>query len=138
MAVATLGVTVLDCPDPQALARFYAAVLGGRIEDEGDWAELIGPHGRQLAFQLSEGYRPPRWPSTGQPQQFHLDLDVPPEELDAAEEQVLALGARLLEGDGGGARDWRVYADPAGHPFCLCACDRSAPAPPAPGRASGA
>jgi predicted enzyme related to lactoylglutathione lyase len=42
-------------------------------------------------------------------------------DLDAAQAQVLALGATLLE-DWSGTRTWRVFADPAGHPFCLCAC----------------
>ncbi|ARQ70361.1 VOC family protein [Streptomyces marincola] len=122
MAVATMGVTVLDCRNPRELAEFYAAVLGWRIDDEdgGDWVELIGPHGRQLAFQASPDHQPPRWPSTEMPQQFHLDLDVPRDQLEAAEAEVLRLGATLLEGDNGGTRDWRVYADPAGHPFCLC------------------
>ncbi|WP_326597022.1 VOC family protein [Streptomyces sp. NBC_01803] len=129
MAVATMGVTVLDCPNPRELAEFYAAVLGwevdasdGEGDGDGEWVELIGPHGRRLAFQRSDGYQPPRWPSTDMPQQFHLDLDVAKEHLDAAEQEVLRLGAKLLEGDDGGKRGWRVYADPAGHPFCLCAC----------------
>jgi hypothetical protein len=125
MAVATMGVTVLDCPDPRALAEFYGAVLDWEVKPHpewDDWVELIGPHGRALAFQKSEGYRPPDWPGTERGQQFHLDLDVPKDQLNAAEKQVIALGARLLEGDDGGKRDWRVYADPAGHPFCLCAC----------------
>jgi hypothetical protein len=124
MAVATFGVTVLDCPDPRALAEFYGAVLDWPVnEEESDeeWVELDGPHGRHLAFQLSEGYQPPQWPGTEHGQQFHLDLDVPRDQMDAAEERVLALGARLLEGDGGGRRGWRVYADPVGHPFCFCA-----------------
>ncbi|MDT0441606.1 VOC family protein [Streptomyces johnsoniae] len=120
MAIATMGVTVLDCRSPRELAEFYAAVLDWRIEGEGEWVELIGPHGRQLAFQESPGHRPPQWPGTEMPQQFHLDLDVPREELDAAEAEVLRLGATVLEGDDDGRRDWRVYADPAGHPFCLC------------------
>jgi hypothetical protein len=121
MTVPTMGVTVLDCPDPRALAEFYGNVLDWRVEGEGDWVELAGPNGRRLAFQKSEGYQPPRWPSTEMPQQFHLDLDVPRDQLDAAEQRVLGLGATLLEGDDG-KRDFRVYADPAGHPFCLCAC----------------
>lgn len=128
MAIATLGVTVLDCPEPRQLAEFYAAVLDWEIgappwaEESGDWVELAGPDGRRLAFQRSRGYQPPRWPSTEHGQQFHLDLHVPRDRMDAAEERVLALGARLLEGDDGGRRNWRVYADPVGHPFCLCAC----------------
>ncbi|WP_327355604.1 VOC family protein [Streptomyces sp. NBC_01304] len=120
MAVAKLGPVVLDCPDPRALAGFYAAVLGGTVS-EGDrgWVDLTGHPGSPLAFQLAEGYVPPKWPSPEQSQQFHLDLTV--DDLDAAEEQVLALGAKALDAEDR-ARTWRVYADPAGHPFCLCAC----------------
>lgn len=124
MAIATMGVTVLDCPDPKALAEFYAGVLGWRVEGEGDWVELVGPNGRQLAFQEAPGLVPPQWPSPEHSQQLHLDLDVPKDRMDAAEQEVLALGARLVQGDDGGKRDFRVYLDPVGHPFCLCACER--------------
>ncbi|MFJ3672382.1 VOC family protein [Streptomyces sp. NPDC090106] len=123
MAVAKLGAVVLDCPDPRALAGFYAGVLGGAPvvqEQDGDlWVELELPDGRTLAFQAAEGYVPPEWPSAHNGQQFHLDLTV--EDMDAAEREVLALGAKALDADDR-ARTWRVYADPAGHPFCLCAC----------------
>lgn len=122
MPIATFGVTALDCPDPRALAEFYAAVLGWEVSGEGEWVEVTAPEGRRLAFQESPGYVPPRWPGTEHGQQFHLDLEVPQDRMDEAEKQVLALGARLVEGDGGGKRRWRVYLDPAGHPFCLCAC----------------
>ncbi|MFC0601414.1 VOC family protein [Streptomyces palmae] len=122
MAIATLGVTVLDCPDPRALAEFYAKVLGGTVQvDSEDWVEVIGERGRVLAFQLAPGHVPPRWPSDDGSQQFHLDFNVPTARLDEAEREVLALGAKLVEGDEGGTRNWRVYLDPAGHPFCLCA-----------------
>jgi predicted enzyme related to lactoylglutathione lyase len=122
MTVATLGPVVLDCPEPQRLAEFYGAVLGwSKTTDDADWTVITGPHGQSLAFQRSLGHQPPQWPSTERPQQFHLDLDVPTAEMDAAEKEVLALGATLLQGDDNGARAWRVYADPAGHPFCLCA-----------------
>ncbi|EST31908.1 hypothetical protein N566_20410 [Streptomycetaceae bacterium MP113-05] len=105
MTVATMGVTVLDCPDPKALAEFYGAVLGWQVDegDEDDWVELIGPHGRTFAFQEAPGMVPPQWPGTEHSQQFHLDLDVPKDRLDEAEQQVVALGARLLQGDEGGA-----------------------------------
>ncbi|WP_165987205.1 VOC family protein [Streptomyces sp. YIM 98790] len=122
MAIATLGAVALDCPDPRALAGFYGAVLGWELDAEPDnnsWVELKGPHGQVLAFQRSEGYRPPDWPGTEHGQQLHLDLDVRRENLEEAERRVLELGARLLEGDEG-KRNWRVYADPVGHPFCLC------------------
>ncbi|MEU0740920.1 VOC family protein [Streptomyces sp. NPDC006134] len=119
MAVAELGVVVLDCPDPRALAGFYAAVLGGTVTDQGEWVELKLPGGQTLAFQAAPGFVPPKWPSPDRSQQFHLDLDV--KDLDAAEKAVLELGARPLD-TGDRARSFRVYADPAGHPFCLCAC----------------
>ncbi|MEU0601246.1 VOC family protein [Streptomyces sp. NPDC006393] len=119
MALAKLGVVVLDCPDPRALAGFYAEVLGGTVEGEGDWADLKVPGGPSLAFQAAPGHVPPKWPSSDRSQQFHLDLVV--EDLDAAEKGVLALGAEPLDATDR-TRTFRVYADPAGHPFCLCAC----------------
>ncbi|GAA2618632.1 VOC family protein [Streptomyces axinellae] len=127
MAVAKMGVVVLDCPDPRRLAEFYAALLGWKIapEEEPGWVEVLDEaSGRRLAFQESPGYIPPQWPSLEHAQQFHLDLDVPRDGIEEAEREVLTLGARLVEGDGDGARDWRVYLDPAGHPFCLCMTDR--------------
>lgn len=113
---------VLDCPDPAALAAFYAEVLGGEVEAEDEtWIDLKRTDGDDLSFQLSTDHRAPAWPDPERPQQFHLDVRVPRAEMDEAERKVLALGATLLEGDLGGSRNWRVYADPAGHPFCLCA-----------------
>jgi predicted enzyme related to lactoylglutathione lyase len=118
--IGTLRAFALDCPDPIALAGFYAALVGGKVVDEGDgWVELQGDHSTTLAFQRVESYRAPAWPEQTVPQQAHIDIGVT--DLDAAQEQVLALGATLLE-DWGGAKTWRVFADPAGHPFCLCAC----------------
>ncbi|MFJ3533080.1 MULTISPECIES: VOC family protein [unclassified Streptomyces] len=119
MAVAALGAVVLDCPDPTALAHFYAALLGGKVEQQEDWVDLTGITGAPLAFQAAPGFVPPRWPNPDGSQQFHLDLTV--QDLDAAEREVLALGATVLEADDR-ERTFRVYADPAGHPFCLCAC----------------
>ncbi|MBL1090441.1 MULTISPECIES: VOC family protein [Streptomyces] len=118
----TLGVTVLDCPDHAALAEFYAQMLGWRVTrgDEDDWIEVAGPHGRALAFQRVEsGYRPPQWPGQDVPQQLHLDFDVARADIDEAERKVVGLGAKLVQHDEG-VRDFRVYLDPAGHPFCLC------------------
>jgi hypothetical protein len=45
---------------------------------------------------------------------MHVCVEV--DDIDAAESRVLAVGAHRLDGDGD---NWRVYADPAGHPFCL-------------------
>ncbi|MFD9592363.1 VOC family protein [Kitasatospora sp. NPDC059973] len=118
--IGTLQCIVLDCPEPAVLARFYAALLGGEVDRpdprwslDGAWSTLHVGGGPVLCFQGVADHRPPRWPDPAHPQQAHLDIDVP--DLDRAEREVLALGATRL-GDSGG---WRIYADPAGHPFCL-------------------
>lgn len=107
---------VLDTKDPAALARFYRDVLGGTVEDSDEtWSVLTDPQGRRLACQLSPDYEPPQFPDPSGSQQFHLDIKV--DDVDAAEPQILALGASRVDVDEGG--DFRVYRDPAGHTFCL-------------------
>jgi hypothetical protein len=115
--IATLSVIALDCREPQVLAEFYSALSGAPVErSENDWVQLAGQGGVALAFQLAPGHVPPQWPGDELPQQIHLDFDVP--DLDAAEAQVLAIGARKHDHQPG--KSFRVYLDPAGHPFCLC------------------
>jgi catechol 2,3-dioxygenase-like lactoylglutathione lyase family enzyme len=115
--VARLGAIALDCPDPGALAAFYAALTGLEVErTDDDWVQLRAEHGVALAFQLAPDHRPPQWPGAEHPQQMHLDFDVP--DLDAGEAAVVALGARKAEVQPG--ETFRVFLDPAGHPFCLC------------------
>jgi catechol-2,3-dioxygenase len=111
---------VLDCPRPRELAEFYRGLIGGEIASvEDDWVVLIAD-GLRLAFQLAEDFAPPTWPTGERPQQFHLDVTV--DDVDAVELQVLALGASKHAVQPGEAADgnFRVYVDPAGHPFCLC------------------
>jgi hypothetical protein len=67
-----------------------------------------------VLFQQVSDYNPPRWPDPTRPQQAHLDITVG--DLDAGAARVLELGALRLDGGGAG---FRVFADPAGHPFCL-------------------
>ena len=120
MSLARMRSVVLDCPDPRALAEFYRGVLGGEVDaDVDDWVVLT-VDGLRLAFQLSEEFAAPTWPSGERPQQFHLDMTV--SDVDAVESQVLAIGATKHAVQPGEAADdsFRVYLDPAGHPFCLC------------------
>jgi catechol 2,3-dioxygenase-like lactoylglutathione lyase family enzyme len=108
---------VIDCPEPRALAEFYCRVLGMRVnEDLGDWV-VIGarPGLRQLAFQRAPDWIPPRWPDPAHPQQMHLDIRVSDPIL--AEKELLALGAVRVPG--APETGFRVFADPAGHPFCI-------------------
>ncbi len=115
---------VLDCPNPQVLARFYGRLLGWEIdEDESDaeWVELADPFGgARLAFQHDPEFRSPTWPDAELPQMAHLDVRV--SSLDTAHEWALTAGARQLpQPPDRHEASFRVYADPVGHPFCLCA-----------------
>lgn len=102
---------VIDCPDPASLAEFYSGLLGLPVTYKSpDWVVVAASdRASGLAFQLSPDQRPPTWPDPRVPQQVHFDIMV--DDLAEARPRVLALGASSLGGD--------VYADPAGHPFCL-------------------
>ncbi len=112
-AMGLFAVTI-DAPDAPALARFYADLLGMEVTYEGPEGALIACDGKSVMFQQVSGYNPPRWPDPAYPQQAHLDIIV--DDLDAGEARALELGASRL--NGGGER-FQVFADPAGHPFCL-------------------
>jgi catechol 2,3-dioxygenase-like lactoylglutathione lyase family enzyme len=107
---------IIDCPDPQRLSAFYRELLGMvQVQDEGDWVVIGDAADRPgIAFQRADVYEAPTWPDPQVHQQMHLDVRV--EDLDEGERRVLELGARRLEG---GGESFRVFADPAGHPFCL-------------------
>ena len=117
---ARFRVAALDTRDPVGLARFYSALTGlpireGDLTPDTDWVELDAGGGATIACQLSPGHVPPEWPGEEHPQQAHLDFAV--DDLDEGEARVLELGARKTEVQPDGR--WRVFLDPAGHPFCL-------------------
>jgi catechol 2,3-dioxygenase-like lactoylglutathione lyase family enzyme len=117
---------VFDAPDPEVLADFYAALLGLPVTYRSPDFVVVSKNATTsgYAFQRAPEHVPPRWPDPAGSQQLHLDVMV--EDLDEASAATLALGARSLEpGD-------HVYADPAGHPFCLIR--RPTWAPPIPPR----
>lgn len=116
MAIARFPSVVIDCPDPGALARFYGAMLDWKVDVSSDWAEVRAEYGQCISFQQVDGYRPSAWPTQELPQQMHLDVIV--DDLDAAEAAVLDLGATRHPHQPG--TSFRVFLDPAGHPFCLC------------------
>jgi len=119
MAIARLPAFVIDCPDAAALARFYGALLDWevKVDDDGSWADLDSPDGgSSIGFQRVADYRAPQWPDQDVPQQMHIDVKV--DDLDEAEAATLALGATKHDHQPG--TTFRVFLDPAGHPFCLC------------------
>jgi catechol 2,3-dioxygenase-like lactoylglutathione lyase family enzyme len=115
-----LSSVALDCPDAGKLAAFYAEITGGEVTylDE-VWATVKGPGGR-IDFQTAPGYLPPSWPDPASSMQMHLDFYV--DDLPAAEARVLAAGATRYEVQPN-ADHCLVFADPAGHPFCLSTWD---------------
>ncbi|MGI5130693.1 VOC family protein [Pseudonocardia sp. CA-107938] len=122
----TLLHTVLDATDARGLAEFYRQLMGlvyrQGDEDAHDWFVLLTTDGtRVLAVQQVDELPRSTWPRPGVPQQLHLDLTVPSTaELDRQHERALALGAQLLlDRRDDPEEPLYVYADPAGHPFCL-------------------
>lgn len=126
MAIAEYSLTALDCPDPVALANFYAKITGFDVvvahnDKEGNplWVELVDNGKIRIAFQRIKNYVKPTWPEGPIPQQAHLDFDV--KDLNKAEAELLAIGAikSPIQTSSNPEENFRVYFDPAGHPFCL-------------------
>jgi catechol 2,3-dioxygenase-like lactoylglutathione lyase family enzyme len=110
---------VFDAADLEAESAFWAGILGGRVIRDDDWHSVIDAGGEwRVGVQLVPDHVPPGWPD-GPPQQVHLDLHV--DDPRAALDKAIALGARLLQPspDINAAEGHQVYADPAGHPFCI-------------------
>jgi len=118
--ILTLWGVVLGTPNPRALASFYERLLGyERHSDDEDWTTSLSSQGDRpgLSFQLEDPYRPPGWPAGEGDQHMQMHLDISVENLAAAGEFALSLGARLA--DFQPQDDVRVYLDPDGHPFCF-------------------
>jgi hypothetical protein len=131
----SLRQVVLDCTDARSLAEFYRNLLGlayrpgdeplapGQHDERGaDWLVLRTADGvPRLAFQQVGRLPEATWPDGPVPQQLHLDLTVESvADLQVQHERVLRLGGRLLQDRSDDPEEpLRVYADPAGHPFCV-------------------
>lgn len=134
MSHPTLRQTVLDCREPRRLADFYRDLLGWTYrpgdetpEDGEDWLVIRPADGRHgLALQGNPEYVPPVWtPEPDRPgdqqMMMHLDLTVPDTAtLEEQRRRVLALGGAVLHDRTGDPDEpLYVFADPAGHPFCV-------------------
>ncbi len=123
---------VLDAVDHRELAEFYRELLGLEYRegdeppaegepDDKDWLVLRNPGGMMLAFQQVDQLTASTWPTAEVPQQLHLDTVVP--DLETFDEQcarALELGAELLlDRREDPDEPLKVFADPAGHPFCI-------------------
>jgi hypothetical protein len=129
MTIAHYAYTALDCANPVELAKFYSKITGLKVQpfDEGEtaetceWLELWDENDRtKMAFQKIDNYRVPTWPTGDLPQQAHMDFHA--KDLDIAEGEILAIGGRKADHQVRPHR-FRVYLDPAGHPFCIVQSD---------------
>jgi hypothetical protein len=130
-----LDQVVLDTTDARALAEFYRKLLGyvyrtgdeppgeGQADERGqDWLVIHHPSGLpRVAFQQVRSLKRSTWPEDDIPQQLHLDTTVPTRaELEIQHARALDLGATLRYDRSHDPQEpLRVYADPAGHPFCI-------------------
>lgn len=112
------AVVVFDAADLHAESAFWAGLLDGHVFEDDAFHSVIDAAGEwRVGVQLAPNHVPPDWPD-GAPQQVHLDLHA--ENIQQAHEQAMALGARLLQAaDLTDEEGHQVYADPAGHPFCI-------------------
>lgn len=121
--------TALDTTDVRGLAEFYRQLLGlqYRPGDESpaaddDWLVLVDESGaRQLAFQQVEHLPRSTWPTHDVPMQLHVDFTVSStQELERQRARAESLGAEvLLDRTDDPEEPLYVFADLAGHPFCI-------------------
>jgi predicted enzyme related to lactoylglutathione lyase len=113
-------VVVFDAADLEAESSFWAGVLDGTVAPEDDWHMVMVDGAPRVGVQLVPNHVPPDWPDGSPPQQIHVDLWV--DDFPASHDRVMAFGAKVLKpaGEVDSGENFQVYADPAGHPFCLC------------------
>jgi catechol 2,3-dioxygenase-like lactoylglutathione lyase family enzyme len=117
-AIGRISSVALACPDPAALADFYARITGWKVVfAEPDWCSIAASDDSwHLSFQRVPDHQPPVWPHGNPAMQCHLHIKVA--DLDTAEQQMLMQGASAFP-DQPSRDNFRVMADPAGHILCL-------------------
>ncbi|MFE2166601.1 VOC family protein [Streptomyces sp. NPDC059447] len=133
MTVQKTPVLVLDCAEPETLARFYADLLDAEVRPSPtpDEVAVLAPSGSRLTFRRDASFAPPSWPRPEDALQTHLRIQVAAEDLDQAEREAVSLGARPVDtGTEDGPRSVRRLSDPAGHSFVLAAAPMAAASEP--------
>jgi catechol 2,3-dioxygenase-like lactoylglutathione lyase family enzyme len=113
-----LSEIVVDCRDPEALAAWWAEVLGYRVLGREDGAVEIGPEAGFGGAAPTLVFGPAADLPTGKPR-LHLDVNATDRDQDAELERLLGLGATRADVGQTGDEGWHVLADPEGNPFCL-------------------
>jgi hypothetical protein len=130
-----LRAVAVDATNARAVAEFYRELLGfvyrsgdeppppGEPDPKGqDWLVLRDRTGEaRMAIQQVAELKASTWPDPAVPQQLHLDMTVGDEaQLAEQRDRALSLGAKLLADRSADPEEaLYVFADPAGHPFCI-------------------
>jgi len=115
---------MLDCKDPNELAKFYAELIEWKIVYTDEEYTVIAAPGTQrgeyisISFQQNPDHKPPVWPEEPGAQQQMAHIDFAVNDLEKAVQHAINCGAAVA--DTQFSDNWRVMFDPAGHPFCLC------------------
>ncbi|MFZ4719068.1 MAG: VOC family protein [Ilumatobacteraceae bacterium] len=113
-------VVVFDAADLAPESAFWAGMLDGRVLADDDFHNVFDAEDRWvIGVQLAPDHVPPHWPDGDPKLQLHLDLHA--DDFPALHDKALSLGARVLQpaADLTVEEGFQVYADPAGHPFCI-------------------
>ncbi|XRQ07257.1 VOC family protein [Actinomadura welshii] len=113
-----IGELVLNCHDPELLARFWCEVLDFVELDREEDAIEIGPREGFGGPQPTIVFSATDEPKSG-PLRLHIDVNATDRDQDAELERLLNLGARPADVGQTGEESWHVLADPEGNEFCL-------------------
>ena len=109
---------VVDCRDPEALAAWWAEVLGYRVLSREDGDVEIGPRAGAGSAVPTLLFARVAEPTPGKVR-LHVDVSPTDRDQDAELGRLLALGATRADVGQSGAESWVVLADPEGNEFCL-------------------
>ena len=109
---------VVDCRDPETLARFWCEVLDYRELSREDGAIEIGPEAGFGGPAPTLVFGPVADPTPGK-LRLHIDVNPTDRDQDAELQRLLDLGAVRADVGQTGEENWHVLADPEGNEFCL-------------------
>jgi hypothetical protein len=115
----TIAQWTLDVQDVTVMSRFWAGVLGYRIEAGDDGSAKLYPPADAPAGALTVWLQASAGPKGGDKNRNHPDLTVADGDVDAEVERLLALGARRADVGQTDSDPFVVLADPEGNEFCL-------------------
>jgi predicted enzyme related to lactoylglutathione lyase len=117
----TIGDLTIDCANAYRAREFYAELTGWERAIAYDCLALKADNGMILLFEEPDDipYAPPVWPEEHSKQQKQMHFDFHVDDLPAAVEEAIRLGASKSASQFGGDH-YITMLDPEGHPFCLC------------------